>query len=397
MTDPVSRTAFYEGEILPAADLTATVDYSRNQMARHDRYLHSWGIAVGLDLVGKPAVSGTTTYMVVTVKAGVAIDGTGREIVVPDDVTLNPSDFQGEVVPLPEPPSTPPKLYPVFLVGLDQPASPSSNLTGACNSSQPTRTQETYNIVYGNPGDELNLDQQQGVANTADGPGDGFTTPPWRVLLGFVQWSQNPNVPQFLAVTQVGRQYVGVNAAEVTSGSGTLLLATHPAGFSDPNPIMAVQIQEAPNDGSLVFGKLNPDGSVTAVLTVASNGDLTATGQISGAVTPGSMQVQSGIAFDGMTLPLPIGIDPADVDSGKVTLHTHLSLRMDQSLFTSPKSPPKWVPFPYECTVDSTTRQIHCRIQWCHAGGPFGTGPIVPAFCDYLVIAAVPASGGSGA
>src|SRR5579863_2540093 len=141
MTDPVSRTAFYEGEILPAADLTATVDYSRNQMARHDRYLHSGGIAAGLDLVGTPSASATgTAYKVVTVKAGVAIDGTGREIVVPDDVTLTPSDFQGEVTPLPDPTV----WYPFFLVGLDQPASPSSNLTGACNSSQPTRTQETY-------------------------------------------------------------------------------------------------------------------------------------------------------------------------------------------------------------------------------------------------------------
>jgi hypothetical protein len=393
MTDPVSRTAFYEGEILPAADLTATVDYSRNQMARHDRYLHSWGIATGLDLVGKPSASATgTAYKVVTVKAGVAIDGTGREIVVPDDVTLNPSDFQGEVIPLPEPPKV---WYPFFLVGLDQPASPSSNLTGACNSSQPTRTQETYNIVYGNPGDELNLDQQQTVASTADGPGDGFTTPPWRVLLGFVQWSQDPTVPQFTDVTDlnpdsgIGRRYVGVNAAEVISGSGTLLLATHPAGFSDPNPIMAVQIQEAPNDGSLVFGKLNPNGTVTAVLTVASNGNLMATGQISGAVTPGSMQVQSGIAFDGMLLPLPTGIDPADVAAGKVTLHTHLSVHYES---VSPGG--LLLVLPVECRVDTSTRRVHCRVIDITTGPPFVN--ILPAWCDYLVIVAVPASTGSG-
>jgi hypothetical protein len=395
MTDPVSRTTFYEGEILPAADLNATSDYPRNQLARHDRYLHSWGIATGFDLSGAPnASAGGVAYKVVTVKAGVAVDGTGREMVAPDDFTLTPSDFQGEVNPLPDP-----KVwYPFFLVGLDQPGSTSSNLTGACNNSQPTRVQEAYDIVYGNPGDELNLDQQQGVANISDGPGDGVTTTPWRVLLGFVQWSSDPSTPQFTDVnglnpdSGIGRRYVGVNASEVISESGSLLLATHPANFSGQNPIMAVEIQEAPNAGSLVFGKLNPDGSVNAVLTVSANGNLTTTGQISGAVTPGSMQVQSGIAFDGMTLPLPIGINPADVSAGKVTIHTHVTLRMEQSQFSPPTSLPTWVPFPYECRVDDDTRQIHCRIQWCDPAGPFATGPIVPAFCDYMVIAAVPAA-----
>jgi hypothetical protein len=392
MTDPVSRPTFYEGEILPAADLIATVDYPRNQMARHSRYVHRWGIAAGLDFVGKPASSvGGKNYKVVTVNAGIAFDGTGKEIVVPDAVQLNPTDFLSTV----SPDTNQPLLwYPFFLVGLDQPAPPSSNLTGACNSSQPTRTQEKYNIVYGNPGEELNLDQQQGVANIADGPDDG-TTNPWRVLLGFVQWSADPTVQQFTDVTDfnpttgIGRRYVGVNAAEVVSGRGSLVLETHPANFSGQNPILALQIQEAPNDGSMVFGKLNPDGSVNPVLTVSSNGNVTATGQISGAVTPGSMQVQSGIAFDGMLLPLPTGINPADVAAGKVTVHTHLSVHYEG---VSPAG--LLLALPVECRADTSTRRIHCRVIDITAGPPFVN--ILPAWCDYLVIVAVPASTGSG-
>lgn len=49
MTAPVARPGFFEGEVLPAADLTATVDYAREQLARHARYAHSWEIVSGLD------------------------------------------------------------------------------------------------------------------------------------------------------------------------------------------------------------------------------------------------------------------------------------------------------------------------------------------------------------
>lgn len=389
MTDPVSRPTFYEGEILPAADLIAAVDYTRNQMARHERYVHRWGIASGLDLTGQPAATaGGKNYKVVTCNAGIAFDGTGKEIVVPDPVQLSPTDFLNTVSPVT---GHPEYWYPVFLVGLDQPAPPSSNLTGACNSSQPTRTQEKCNIVYGNPGDELNLDQQQGVANISDGPDDG-TSNPWQVLLGFVQWDQNlrqfVDVTDFNPISSVGRRYVGVNAAEVVSDSGSLILETHPADFSGQNPILALQIQEAPNDGKLVFGKLNPDGSVNPVLTVLSNGNLTSTGQISGAVTPGSMQVQSGIAFDGMLLPLPTGVYPNDVASGKVTLHSLVSVHYER---ISPTG--LIVTVPFECWVDPSTRQIHCRVFDITAGPAV---KILPAWCDYVSIVAVPASTGSG-
>ena len=48
------RPAFFEGQILAAADLTSAVDYGRAQVARHERYLHSWGIAEGLELTTTP-------------------------------------------------------------------------------------------------------------------------------------------------------------------------------------------------------------------------------------------------------------------------------------------------------------------------------------------------------
>jgi hypothetical protein len=386
MIGTIARPTFYEGEILPAADLVATVDYPREQIARHARYAHSWGIVTGLELTSSPAANAAgVSYAMVAVDAGLAIDGTGREIIVPDKVQLDPTDFLSQV----NPQTDPAILYPVFLTGLDQPAPASSSLTGACDSSQSTRTQENYNISYGAPGSELSVADQTAPGIT-DGPDDGITRS-WKILLGFVTWKADASlfhgVEDFNPLTGIGRRYVGINAAEVVSSSGSLLLATHPATFKGQNSIMAVRIHEARNDGELVFGKLNPDGTIAPVFTIKSTGDVVATGQISGAVTPGSVQVQSGVAFDGMTLPLPLGINPADVAAGRATLHIHVSTRMDQVQIPAQYS------LPYECFVDSTTRQVHCRIQqWNMTTGPPTAGAILASSCDYIVIAAVAAS-----
>jgi len=397
MSDPVSRPTFYEGEILPSADLIATVDYPRNQMARHDRYVHRWGIVTGLNLTGQPSASANgTSYKVVTCSAGIAIDGTGREIVVPDSVQLSPTDFLSTVSP---DTNHPEYWYPVFLVGLDQAAPPSSNLTGACAGSQPTRTQETYNIVYGNPGDELNLDQQQGVSNVSDGPDDG-TSNPWQVLLGFVQWvTTDPSVTQFADVgdfnpaTGIGRRYVGVNAAEVVSGSGSLTLETHPADFSGPNPILALQIQEAPNDGKLVFGKLNPDGSITPELTVDSNGNLTVQGQIRGALAGAGVLVESGLATHGMTLPLPAGVTEDEVAAGNAVVQTHVSLHLTGTENPDPSvAGASWGAFPLECFVDDL-RRVHCRVRWFEIAPGIGANvEDKPAVCQYLIAVATKGS-----
>jgi hypothetical protein len=385
MNGTVARPTFYEGEILPAADLTASVDYARDQMARHARQAHSWGIVTGLDLSSSSAATaGGQNYAVVTVNAGVAVDGTGREIIVPANVQLDPTVFMSQV----NAQADPSILYPVFLTGLDQAAAASSGLTGACDSSQSTRMQENYNISFGPPGGELSIADQTAPGVT-DGPDDGNTSA-WNILLGFVKWSTSAfnfiDKEDFNPATGIGRRYIGISAAEVVSQSGSLLLATHPAIFKGQNPIMAVEIQEAANDGQLVFGKLNPDGTIVPALTVKSNGEVVATGQISGAVTPGSMQVQSGIAFDGMTLPLPLGINPADVDAGRVTLHIHVSTRMDRPLTATTFF------LPYECFVDSSTRQVHCRIQPWNPAVDAALGPPQPSHCDYMVIAAVAAS-----
>jgi hypothetical protein len=387
MATTIVRPTFYEGEILPAADLTASVDAARGQMARHDRYVHRWGIVSGLELVGTDATTGSQAYKTVALKSGIAIDGTGREIVVPADTPLVPSEFQSIINPKPG------IWYPVFLTGQDQPAPPSSNLTGTCNSSLPTKIQENAAIDYGSPGAEINLDLQTAPVIT-DGPADGTSSDPWRVLLGFVSWSTGGLV-QFADVkdtspdSNIGRRYVGVTAAAVVSEGGAVRLATHPTDFTGQTAVMALEVHED-NSGELVFGKQNPDGTITKVLTISSKGDITADGKVTGAVTPGSMQVQSGIAADGMTLPLPIGIDLASVKAGKVTLFIQVTPRIDP--LQAPTSGGPYLQLPYECYVDDAY-QVHSRAQWWNGTAAVSALPLFPALCDYTVIASVAASG----
>ena len=389
MSDTIARPTFYEGEILPATDLIASVDAARGQLARHERYVHRWGIVTGLRLKGtKTPDKNGVNYMAVSLTEGMALDGSGREIIVVGEVPLNPADFAFQVNGKKD------LWYPVFLSGRDENAASSSLLTGACTSSLPTQVKENYDISYGTPGAEQSLDEQTAPGIT-DGPADGVTSGAWLVLLGFVQW--DPVRSLFIAVQDtnadgtVGRRYVGVNAADVVAGGGTLQLATHPTGSPDAKTVMALEIHET-NDGELVFGKQNPDGSVSSVFTVDSKGDLTISGKFTSAVKPGSIQVQSGIASDGIILPLPPGVTAAD----KADLHIEASLRLNLDDYPRPPSAllaDTWIVVPLECFVDDF-RQVHCRIRWMKI--PMAVADMYEAagLCDYTIVASVAATGG---
>src|SRR5690349_18012956 len=120
MSNNIERPIFYEGQVLGAADLEAAVEHGRGQQARHNRGLHTWGIARGLELDDggkakeKKAADGSP-YREITLKAGMAIDITGREIVVVEDERLIEDDFfqQGVASGNKEDPSGD-NWYPVF-------------------------------------------------------------------------------------------------------------------------------------------------------------------------------------------------------------------------------------------------------------------------------------------
>lgn len=81
MTDPVRRVHYFFGQLLRPEDLEAEQDYHRSMRYLHNRLLGD-GVVHGLDVtVG----DGST----VVVSPGLAIDPCGRELVLPDQVSVD--------------------------------------------------------------------------------------------------------------------------------------------------------------------------------------------------------------------------------------------------------------------------------------------------------------------
>jgi hypothetical protein len=381
MASRIERPLFYENQILGAADLTASVEYGRNQQARHERSMHLWGIASGLALKGtdKQTAQGAE-YQEITLAPGVAFDGTGREIVIPEAERLSEDRFDQLKVEI----SDPDAWYPVFLTGRDEPAPQPQFSVGACLNAQPTRRVEGYDLSFGRPGDELDIDQEA-APDIQEGPGSGER----KILLGFVQWIASIN--RFKAVGDaskgIGRRYAGAQADVVAARSGQLTLRTRSHNEAGKPAL----IMNETDNGLLQFGMLTASGLVTPVFSVTAKGDIKAEGTITGAVARGSVQIQSGVATDGIVLPLPPGITEAQVTGGQVTLHTHLTPRFPGA--APPSNATDWVALPLECRLEGTSRRVLCRFRWFQWSA-LGTVQDLPGACNYVVMASVPAASG---
>jgi hypothetical protein len=387
MTEP-QRPAFYEGQVIAAADLTAIVDHAGASAARRDRYLHEWGIAEGLGLTAEPRTDPDTNarYVTVTVAPGVAVDGTGRQVVVPAPVTLQEAQFDevNGADPLTGDP------YPVFLAGLDRDPVQASVVRDTCGTAtQQNRVSESYQIIFGRLGDERLVGEQQAPA-VSDGPADGRS--PWLILLGYVTWRRDDQ--HFTGVVArargVGPRYAGVRADTVAARSGTLTLRSQLAAGGG-GPVVTLD-----GETGLAFGVYKGDGSVDGLLTVSRSGNLTVAGSISGGQSGGAPAVVSGVATDGMILPLPAGVSAGQVTSGQIVLHVSLTPHLTGA---PPAADGIWLPGPIQSTVDDE-RRLRCRLRWFRLGGGLDDWRDWPMAADFLVLATVPAPaapvGGSG-
>lgn len=379
MSSTIDRPIFFENQILGAADLTATVEHSRGQQARHNRYLHLWGISYGLGLTAEGDEQGGVKFKKITVAAGAAIDGTGREILVPQPEALSENKFSqlqltGGLV-------LADVWFPIFLVGKDQPAQQPPLSTKTCDGSAPSRVEEKYDITFGRPGGARRLDEQE-IAKVGDGPGSGG----WQILLGFVQW--NDVINKFIDFKYsdggISRRYAGVQADVVAARGGALEFRTQ----TTPQAKKPALLLDETGDGLLQFGSLDAQGNLQPVFSVDAKGDVKAKGKIAGAVTPGSVQVQSGIVMDGLLLPLPPGIDPADLDSGKFTLHSHVTPYITAA--QAPTTTQPWGAVPLDCFVDSS-RRVTCKLRWFRIDA-INTFQDRAALCEYTAIVSVPAT-----
>jgi hypothetical protein len=373
----IQRATFFEGQILSAADLNAVVDGARGAMAQHKRYLHLPGIGEGLQLVAteRTTLAGDT-YQDVVVQPGLAVDGNGRHLVVREAERLSEDGFDQLNVAINDPLA----WYPVFLTGRDESPPTSSAPQVACASNAPTRVVELAEITFGRVED---ASDPHNTASTdiAALPGSDGTAAPWRVLLGFVQWSAA--IKRFSRVADsydgIGRDYAGVRADEVVARGGKLSLRSAAKG---ENGTLVAEIEGAA-DGELRFGAQNSSGKVVPVFTVNAKGDLFAAGKISGAVASGA-QIQTGSAFDGMLLPLPPGISQAQIDAGEVTIQGHVTPHYGIPALATLPAGNRWLMTPIECRV--VDRRVFCRVRW-EATNAMSAPQELPGVCDYTLMA----------
>lgn len=393
MAEAVQRPLFYEGQILAATDLTAAVDYDREQLARHDRFLHTWGIADGLTLTKKdPKTVGGVAVVTVTLDSGLAIDGAGLAIVVPDPAPLSEDDFNNLHVADPKQPAA---WYPVFLVG-NEAAPPQAALsTQACGtSSRQNRSIEGYSITFDRPGTAIDLDKQA-VAGAGD-PAAAEGADRWKVLLGFVQWNdvQHRFTDVADAADGIARRYAGVRASEVSAHAGTLTLRSRERTAKQK---VAVQLDDTDAGGKMTIGLEDGQGVITPLVTVNAKGDLTAVGKISAGGAEAGVYVDSGIVSDGMRLPLPPGITQAQVDAGKVQLQYQVAPHLSDVDLSPPDATPNHTHLltVVRCTVDNMYAK--CTLRWLTVDMSLVPPALVKVTdrlgaCDYLVMAVVPAA-----
>jgi hypothetical protein len=374
----VQRPVFFEGQILSAADLTGTVESDRARVARHERTLHEWGISDGLRLTGTRRQAGTIPYVEVTVQPGMAVDGTGRQVVVGDPVPLSTALFkQVNGASL-----TGGAYYPVVLRGIDDEVAAPMFAMGSCDTGAGARRiAETYEVTFRPSGGAAGLDDQP-APDVTGGPGP--LDAPWDILLGFVQW--NDTIDQFTAAVDAepggaARRYAGVKADAVAARGGRLEL--RPVPTREAGNVAVVLGGDPP---ALTFGVYQGDGTVDPRVTITAEGDIQADGVVKGKPSAQEVLVQSGTASDGIVLPLPTGVDPASVDRGAAVLHIVVTPRAVPS--AAPAGFP-FGPFPEECFADSS-RVLHCLVRWMKANGDSQS---VPASADYLVVAVGAQSG----
>jgi hypothetical protein len=380
MNSVITRPIFFEGQRVAATDLDEVVDYGRAKRERHDRFVHRWGIVTGLMLTLEAAADGKTQRLFV--EPGVAVDGAGRAILIAARKELDAArlkQVQGGAL-------ADKTFYPVFLRSQYQAQPPSGGLLG-CTEAGNSRVAEGHDVEFGRVGSEVGWEDQT-VAPLSTSPTASEGGGAWRILLGFVQWDTAKNTFAAAATendTGVGRRYVGVNADVVAGHAGAVTVQTQNTAVVG-TPMLQLSEEEG---GQLCFGLYNGPGPLKKLLTIASNGDVKAEGSLTGRSMTGGVQVQSGVATDGIVLPLPPGITQDQVEDGAATLYILVSPRIDPA--HAPDTTGNWAALVQECRVDAE-RRVRCRICWFDldftGGGANGTNlTLGPGSCDFLVLA----------
>jgi hypothetical protein len=295
------RPSFFQGQYLGPEDLTATVEYGRIQQARHSLGAHTWGIAIGLQLIEKPSPSGNN-QVDVFLTPGYAWDGFGRPIVVlapykvptqlfqdiTYDAAIDDKSKSGDVANG--------HMVKVWLRYSESPNLPPASGFETCDSSgQMSRVQETFSLEIGeltNLTDQRDpisiggklVDASQALsAFDAGAPQVPDASIPqqalpeddaqalWLVPVGYVRWLpaqtsiqtgsfQQRDATKDLPKSESARQYIGVVAGTVEAAGQNVqvkLRGSQPSGVASDDLLWVEGKMRVEGDLNLFGGKLS--------------------------------------------------------------------------------------------------------------------------------------------
>src|SRR5262245_58260526 len=122
----IKRTRYFDQQMLLLRDFTDEQSYHVEMRRRHNRLLHTTGIADGLDVT-------KTGVNEVTVKAGMALDNQGREVVLDADMKIDLSNAT----------SYPPNSSVLIIISYEQ----SETDPYASDTTQNTRVKEAGRVA----------------------------------------------------------------------------------------------------------------------------------------------------------------------------------------------------------------------------------------------------------
>jgi hypothetical protein len=220
--DSISRVHYFEGQFLRTQDFNDEQAYHLAMHRRHNIAHHTWGIVSGLELV---QVEGNFF-----VEPGMAVDGYGRELVLPQKTPLSSSAFVDKNS----------KELEVWLIydraGTDQPPAGYAGCSNGNGSGESFyRCVERAQIVLEKPDPEFPDPRRPKGLIIQDRNFDASRTSPdcpksyWPVYLG--QIINDPTQKQPLAVSLDNRPYAGLigNSIEAPSGRARVQIGSERA------------------------------------------------------------------------------------------------------------------------------------------------------------------------
>ncbi len=207
----ITRVNYFEGQFLRTQDFTEEQDYHVAMRRRHNISHHTWGIVSGLEIV---EVEGNFY-----VQPGMAVDGYGRELILPQKQALSSTAFKDKA-------STELDVWLVYgLKSLDKLPPGYAGCGNGKGGTSFYRWQETAQVILEKPDPDFPDRRQPEGLIIADRNFDASRTPPdspksyWPVFLGTI--SNDPgNQQQPLAVKLDNRPYVGLVGGAIEAPSG---------------------------------------------------------------------------------------------------------------------------------------------------------------------------------